>query len=340
MILEDLRTLRPAQIQDQPRREHIMSKTVTSTVAIRPQTAPYAPGPRFVPLALLLGALGMGSLGACDRAPRDEILDPDRADEGCEIELEIPKILQGATHPSGDLVYGHQSAVDISVTGAPADTDPSRWDLTYDDHGDYILYHLSLDNKKLYRFLWTGTSYAYDRELALEHSGSTNGDDPETAVDWSKGFAVTHFDGYEWSMFWNVNKAGNGLINNSFHGDTGDEIDFAYDHDAWMLQDLGGAKIDHWAVVDSGTNSSDNMHGVKLYVRDGSSNTLVEWGNWDLRWQDLEGGQPGQGWFYPEVFKTGNTVRYTGFPEHTNHGDFGMMHDGTHLRVYLPTRVE
>lgn len=57
--------------------------------------------------------------------------------------------------------YGHNSIPNVRVTGAPADTDWSRWTMLHDDKHYRLFAFRKGIRDKLYPFAWNGESYAY-----------------------------------------------------------------------------------------------------------------------------------------------------------------------------------
>jgi hypothetical protein len=69
---------------------------------------------------------------------------------------------QGAWVPGTEnYQYGHNSIPNIPITGAPADTDWSRWTMFHDGNYYRLIAFLKESNDKLYQFAWNGKSYGY-----------------------------------------------------------------------------------------------------------------------------------------------------------------------------------
>lgn len=57
--------------------------------------------------------------------------------------------------------YGYNSIPVINITGAPANTDKSRWAMLHDGQDYRMYFGQYCDTTKLYQFAWNGVSYAY-----------------------------------------------------------------------------------------------------------------------------------------------------------------------------------
>lgn len=63
--------------------------------------------------------------------------------------------------------YGHNSIPSIAITGAPSDTDKSRWSMLHDGEQYRMYFGKGGTSDKLYQFVFNGSSYQYGANSAI-----------------------------------------------------------------------------------------------------------------------------------------------------------------------------
>ena len=72
-----------------------------------------------------------------------------------------PKKLYQFAWNGSSYEYGHNSIPEMSITGAPADTDYSKWAMLHDGNNYRLYFAKNGIIDKLYQFAWNGATYKY-----------------------------------------------------------------------------------------------------------------------------------------------------------------------------------
>ena len=222
----------------------------------------------------------------------------------------LPTSLNQATYSSGTK---YVSVNNISIIGAPADTDKNRWAMLHDGTS-YRLYFFKVGtNDTLYQFVYNGAKYEYGYDNAIKVLKITGMPSDADASN----FNVLH-DGTYFRLFMKSKKIPTKLYQAAFNPGTNR---YEYGYKSVNATNIVNAPSDtdfsRMAMLNDGIN--------RLYIfKKQSDNQFYQF------FFDIFGKR------YILADKTPLTV--TGMPTNSNVNSFAMLHDGYKKRFYFQTK--
>ncbi|MBL4607375.1 MAG: DUF5011 domain-containing protein [Pseudomonadales bacterium] len=235
------------------------------------------------------------------------------ANRSVEVFNILPTSLYQAAWNGGEYKFGHRSAPNLVITGAPEDTDRSRWAMLHDGI-TYRLYFFKLgSNDTLYQFAFNPSSNDYEPTSTLTITGMPADADPST-------FAMLH-DGARHRLYMKSKNNPALLYQAAWTGAV-----YQYDFDSIGNIPITGRPADtdlgRWGMLFDGTT-------YRFYAFKNGSKTNFYQFAFDAITKSYKYGHLST----PEV-----TV--TGMPSNSDDSDFGMLHDGVDYRFYMQEKPE
>ena len=221
--------------------------------------------------------------------------------------------LDQAAYVTGSSVYdyGHNSIPNISVTGAPDDTDFTRWAMLHDGSTYRLYFFRANSNAQIYQFGYNPASSAYEFGFnsipVIDITGAPADADPGS-------FAMLH-DGRTYRLYMRGIDNPQSLYQFGFNSRTSD---YEFGFNSIPVINITGApadaNFDGWAMLHDGSN-------YRLYAFNKSAPESL--------YQFAYNGST-----YAYGFNSINVLTVTDMPDGSHKDDFAMLHDGSNYRFY------
>jgi hypothetical protein len=231
---------------------------------------------------------------------------------GTEFQLD-PSLNQAAyVYGSSRYEFGNNSITNIKISGAPEDTDYSRWAMLHDGT-DYRLYFFKANtNNTLYQFAfnWSSMEYEFGYNSISQISITGIPADADT-----NDFAMLH-DGANYRLYMRGRNNPTRLYQFGFNGSS-----YAYGYQSINQINITGvptdADLNRWGMLHDGSS-------YRLYFgKQGSANQLYQFG------------------FNGSTYAYGHNsiaqLTLSGTPATSDTSSLGMLHDGNDYRLYMQT---
>jgi hypothetical protein len=231
-------------------------------------------------------------------------------------------VLAGAPHsvnqaawvPGSNIYrYGHNSIPNIPITGAPPDTDWSRWDMLHDGSVYRMYFFKRTSNNTLYQFAWNGSSYAFGHLSipVLTLVGAPAGAD-------TSSFSMLH-DGSEYQLYLRAGGVGRNLLKFAWAPGTTTYTYRAAESPIAVLGFPANADFSRWSMLHDGTDA-------RLYASASGSQTHL-----------LQGALNSAANAFQFGYRSIAELTIEGMPRNGSYGPMSMLHDGGAYRFYFRT---
>jgi len=226
----------------------------------------------------------------------------------------VPTSLNQAAYAGGTVYdYGHNSVPNIPFTGAPADTDFSRWAMLHDGTTYRLYFFKEGTNDTLYQFGYNAGTQSY--EFGFMSISELNITNIPTDADTSS-FAMLH-DGSVYRLYMRSLTSDTTLYQFGYNSST---QDYEYGHLSIPTLFITMAPVDtdhaRWGMLHDGTN-------YRLYIgKTGEADTMYQFA-YNISSSDYE-------WGYVSIPQ----LNITDMPADSIKTDFAMLHDGSDYRFY------
>ncbi|TNF38468.1 MAG: hypothetical protein EP315_01275 [Gammaproteobacteria bacterium] len=212
--------------------------------------------------------------------------------------------------------FGYNSITNISISGAPEDTDFNRWAMLHDGV-DYRLYFFKQNsNDTLYQFAFNWSSLQY--EFGFNSIAQLRITGAPADAD-SGSFAMLH-DGSHYRLYMRGRANPNRLYQFAYNRSSNR---YEYGYNSITIMDITGAPADtdwnRWAML------HDGSHYRLYFGKQGTQNQLYQFA-YNASARDYQYG-----------FDSINLLTLQGIPANTDTSDFAMLHDINDYRLYMLT---
>ena len=234
--------------------------------------------------------------------------------EGGNNQIQLDPSLNQAAYVYGTSRYefGNNSIANIKISGAPEDTDYSRWAMLHDGT-DYRLYFFKANtNNTLYQFAfnWSSMEYEFGYNSISQLTITNIPADADTS-----DFAMLH-DGRTYRLYMRGRNNPTRLYQFGFNGSS-----YAYGHNSIAQINITGVPTDvdlsRWGMLHDGS-------AYRLYFgKQGSTNQLYQFAY--------------NGSTYAYGHNSIAQLTLNDIPATTDISSLGMLHDGNDYRLYMQT---
>ena len=210
--------------------------------------------------------------------------------------------------PTNVYRFGHNSIANIAITGAPADTDYSRWAMAHSGDAYRLYFFQAGSSDTIYQFVFNGASYEWGFGTAISTLTITGA--PADAD--SSHFAMVH-DGTTYRLYLKSTADPTIMYQFGWNG-----ASYAWGHNSIPQLMITDAPVDtdfsRWAMLHDGTR-------YRLYQ--GKQGTTTEFYQFAFN-----------GSTYAYGFDSITPLMLEDTPADSYTFDFAMLHDGTDYRYY------